>query len=170
MSISHDYTLWQQAVSFAARVHQHQLRKDGKTPYVAHPLRVAITVRHVFGVDDEIALAAACLHDVIEDTKTDYDELAEQFGEEVAEVVATLTKDARLPEPEREAAYDEAIRNGSWRAKLIKLADVFDNISDSHNEQARAKAIEKGRRALACAGDDERLRPAIVAVQALIGD
>jgi guanosine-3',5'-bis(diphosphate) 3'-pyrophosphohydrolase len=170
MGKSTDHSLWQQAVSFAARAHQHQLRKDGQTPYAAHPLRVALTVRHVFGVDDDVAIAAACLHDVIEDTKTDFDVLEEQFGLEVAQIVATLTKDARLPEREREEAYDEGLRQGSWRAKLLKLADVFDNYNDAQSEQERTKTAEKARRAIACAGDDQRLSHAIDAVKKLIGD
>jgi guanosine-3',5'-bis(diphosphate) 3'-pyrophosphohydrolase len=101
--------LWQQAASFAARQHQGQLRKDGRTPYFAHPVRVALTVRHVFGVDDETALAAALLHDLIEDTTTDYDDLLEMFGKDVADTVAALTKDSRLPEEQREAAYDRQL-------------------------------------------------------------
>jgi guanosine-3',5'-bis(diphosphate) 3'-pyrophosphohydrolase len=101
--------LWPKAASFAARYHQNQMRKDGKTPYIAHPFRVAMTVRDVFGVDDPVALAAALLHDVIEDTTADYDDLDREFGSEVARVVASLTKDMRLPEKEREAAYDRQL-------------------------------------------------------------
>lgn len=169
MSVPSNHALWQQAVSFAARAHVHQLRKDGKTPYVAHPLRVALTVRHLFGSDDEVALAAAILHDVIEDTKTDFDDLEQQFGPQVAQAVATLTKDARLPEPEREAAYDAAIRAGSWQARLVKLADAYDNYCDVHKEQDRAKAAEKANRAIECAGDDARLQKAVAALRQLIG-
>ena len=57
-----------EAVSFAARAHRHQLRKDGETPYVAHPFRVCLIVRHIFGIDDPAFLSAALLHDTIEDT------------------------------------------------------------------------------------------------------
>jgi hypothetical protein len=53
---------WQRAVSFAARKHAGQVRKDGITPYLAHPVRVALTIRHEFGEADETALAAALLH------------------------------------------------------------------------------------------------------------
>ena len=89
---------WQRAASFAARAHDGQLRKDGRTPYVSHPFRVAMTVRHIFGIDDEVALCVALLHDTIEDTTTDYDDLSREFGPEVAEAVACLTKDKRLYE------------------------------------------------------------------------
>ena len=108
--------LWQRAVSFAAQRHQGQFRKDGKTPYFAHPVRVALVVRHVFESNDQTALVAALLHDLIEDTTTDYDELIEQFGQEAADAVAALTKDARLPEAEREAAYDRQLSQASWEA------------------------------------------------------
>src|SRR4051812_42815601 len=114
--------MWQQAASFAARAHQGQLRKDEQTPYIAHPVRVALTVRQLFGIDDPLALAAALLHDVIEDTKTDYDDLAAAFGQEVAQTVAALTKDGRLPEAEREPAYDALLKQASWQAKAVKLA------------------------------------------------
>src|SRR5262245_42497729 len=72
------------AVAFAARAHRPQLRKDGQTPYVSHVFRVCLVVWHVFGVDDPRVLTAAVLHDTIEDTTTDYDDLREQFGDDVA--------------------------------------------------------------------------------------
>src|SRR5947207_14097454 len=95
-SLSAKYGALLSAASFAARAHRHQLRKDNQTPYAAHPFRVCLIVRHVFGFDDPKALAAALLHDTIEDTTTDRDDLIEQFGAEVAEWVAALTKDNRL--------------------------------------------------------------------------
>ena len=94
-----------EALSFAARAHQGQTRKDGRTPYVAHVFRVCLVVRHVFGIDDPRALMAAALHDAIEDTPTDFDDLAETFGPEVAQWAAALCKDKRRPDDEREAEY-----------------------------------------------------------------
>jgi guanosine-3',5'-bis(diphosphate) 3'-pyrophosphohydrolase len=160
--------LWQQAAAFAARQHQGQLRKDGQTPYFAHPVRVALTVRHVFNVDDETALAAALLHDLIEDTTTDYDDLLEQFGKEVADAVAALTKDARLEHDQREAAYDHQLAQASWQARLVKLADVYDNFCDARNDQERQKFAVKAERAIRCAGDAPELQSAITIVQQLV--
>lgn len=160
--------LWQEAASFAARQHQGQLRKDGRTPYFAHPVRVALTVRQVFGIEDEVALAAALLHDLIEDTTTDYDDLLEKFGKDVADAVAALTKDARLPEDEREAAYDRQLSQASWQTRLVKLADVYDNFCDARNEQERQKFAVKAERAIRCAGDAPELQPAIEVVRKLI--
>lgn len=148
--------LWQAAASFAARAHLHQVRRDGCTPYVAHAFRVAMTVRDTFGCDDHICIAAALLHDTIEDTCTDYDELAQHFGEEVARCVAALTKNMALPEPEREAEYDARLARADWRCRLIKLADQFDNLCDLSGGDAafRARAISRAERALALAAQD----------------
>lgn len=159
---------WQQAVSFAARAHAGQLRKDGRTPYVAHPLRVALIVRHLFQVDDETALVAAVLHDTLEDTTVDYDDLAGEFGPAVADAVAALSKDSRLAEAQREAAYDRQLAAASWQARLVKLADVYDNFCDLVDDTKRGRAAEKIRRAIACAGDDQRLRGAIDVVEKLL--
>src|SRR4051794_24993753 len=90
------------AIAFAARAHRHQLRKDGQTPYASHPFRVCLVLRHVFGIDDTKVLTAAVLHDTIEDTTTDNDDLSERFGPDVARWVAALTKDKRQPDEERE--------------------------------------------------------------------
>jgi guanosine-3',5'-bis(diphosphate) 3'-pyrophosphohydrolase len=124
--------LWQQAAAFAARAHRNQVRKDGVTPYVSHPVRVTMTVALVFGETDEHLLAAALLHDTIEDTATDYDELLETFGSTVADAVAAMSKDMRLIEPKREAAYDEQLANGPWQGRMIKLGDVYDNLMDTY--------------------------------------
>jgi len=151
---------WMKAASFAACKHRHQLRKDGKTPYIAHPFRVAMIVRDTFGCEDEDVLAAALLHDTIEDTITDYDELHQHFGEKVALLVSALTKNMSLPEAKREDAYDRQLADGPWEARLIKLADVFDNITDVPNEKMMVKAHDKLQRALALSENDERLASA----------
>ncbi len=162
------HELWQKAASFAARCHQGQMRKDRQTPYIAHPFRVALTVRQVFGVDDEVAITAALLHDVIEDTTADYDDLRQQFGREVADTVAALTKDMRLPEEDREPAYDRQLSVASWQSRLVKLADVYDNFCDSESEAARGKSAQKAARAIACAGHEPRLAAAVNVVSTLL--
>jgi (p)ppGpp synthase/HD superfamily hydrolase len=124
------FALVGEAISFAARAHRHQVRKDGLTPYVAHPFRACMVVRQVFGIDDPVVLAAAVLHDTIEDTTTDYDDLLGRFGAEVADCVAAMSKDTRRPEAEREAAYLRQLLAGDWRVAVCKLADGYDNLSD----------------------------------------
>jgi len=160
---------WQRAASYAARRHESQRRKDGQTPYVAHPFRVAMTLLLVFEIDDPVATCAALLHDVLEDTPADYDELYEQFGSDVAAAVAALTKDMRLPEPEREAEYDRQIAEAGWRVKAVKLADVYDNMCDTESApHLAAKAIDKARRVIDLVADEPLLEEAVQAVRDLI--
>ena len=159
---------WQRAASMAARFHDGQFRKDGKTPYIAHPFRVAMIVRDVFDVRDPVALTAALLHDTIEDTTADYDDIFKEFGAEVADVVAALTKDMRKHDDLREAEYDRQLAAAPWQARLIKLADVYDNLSDCPNDSMRKKAISKAQRAIELAKGEEMLQPAVREVAALI--
>ncbi len=135
------------AVAFAARAHRAQLRKDGETPYASHPFRVCLVVRHIFGIDDPAVMTAALLHDAVEDTTTDFDDLTERYGADVARWVAALTKDKRLAEDEREAAYAAALSAGGWQVQVCKLADVFDNLLDSGHfpDEKRRKTLGRSR-------------------------
>lgn len=159
---------WQAAAALAARLHQHQKRKDGATPYIAHPCRVVLTVTEVFDEHDPVILAAALLHDTIEDTPADYDDLAEAVGTAVADLVAALTKDMRIPECEREQAYEAQLAAAPWQARLIKLADVYDNLWDSVTSKTPVKVEDKVRMALRLAGGDPRLQRAVDAVHDLM--
>lgn len=129
-SSSSERPLWQEAVSFAARAHRHQIRRDDKTPYIAHCVRVTLTISQLFECHDESVLAAAVLHDTIEDTTTDFEDILHHFGPDVAKLVAAMTKNMALPEATREAAYDAQLASADWRARLIKLGDTYDNLCD----------------------------------------
>jgi guanosine-3',5'-bis(diphosphate) 3'-pyrophosphohydrolase len=137
-----------EAASFAARAHEGQYRKDGQTPYAAHPFRVCLIVRDVFGFDDPRMLLAALLHDTIEDTTTDFDDLEERYGREVATWVAYLTKDKRMSDDEREQAYIDGLVQAPWQVQVCKLADMFDNLLDSGHvpKEKRARTLERSER------------------------
>ncbi len=145
------------------------MRKDGQTPYFSHCVRVAMTVALKFGCTEDTVLAAALLHDVIEDTQADYDDLLHRFGSEVAEIVAALSKDMRLVESQREPAYDAQLADAPWQARLIKLADVYDNFTDAETDAARRKLADKATRALRLAEGDPELTKACEIVRELIG-
>ena len=134
-----------EAASFAARAHKEQLRKDGETPYASHVFRVCLVVRHLFGFDDARMLATALLHDTIEDTTTDFDDITEVFGPEIADWVACLTKDKRLPDEERERDYMERLCAASWEVQVCKLADVYDNLMDARSLPASRRAHSLAR-------------------------
>ena len=117
-----------EAASMAADLHGVQARKDG-TPYFQHPARVATLLARA-GADDEL-IAAGFLHDVIEDTPADYDDILEKFGAAVADWVAAMSKDHRMREDLREPAYKQQLLEGPWQGRAIKLADQIDNFSSS---------------------------------------
>ncbi|MCA9275978.1 MAG: HD domain-containing protein [Phycisphaerales bacterium] len=146
--------LWQLAASYAARAHNHQYRKDKKTPFVAHPFRVAMVLRDIFGCDDEVAICTALLHDTIEDTRTDFDDINKRFGRSVAQCVACMTKNMLLIEPEREKDYDKRLAEGPWQARIVKLADVYDNGMDLPRPGLRRKCLLRCERALALSEAD----------------
>ena len=159
-----DTPLWHRAASLAARAHRHQVRKD-KTPYFSHPARVAMIVAVRFGCTDEKVLASAFLHDVIEDTTVDYDDLLRDFDGEVADIVACLSKDPRVVEPERERMYHEQLAAGPWQVRLVKLADVYDNLADAPDERTCRTMLEKLDRATEVAGVGPHIADAITVVR-----
>lgn len=145
-----------QAISFAARAHHGQLRKDEKTPYASHAFRVCFILRDVFEVSDPRALAAAVLHDTIEDTTTDFDDLEEEFGAEIARWVAALSKDSRLQYEEREEKYSQTLAKAPWQVQVCKLADIVDNLLDIAYlpPEKRLSSIRKKKRYLDAIHDD----------------
>ncbi len=119
------------AAAFAASRHVDQRRKHaGDEPYVNHVLQVAREISFTGGIDNAAVLAAAILHDVIEDSDTTAEQIAERFGASVAEMVVECTDDKDLPRKERRALQVEHAPNISPGAKLIKLADKLCNVRD----------------------------------------
>ena len=162
-----------QAVAFAARAHRHQLRKDGQTPYVSHAFRVCLTVRHVFGVEDDDVMTAAVLHDTIEDTTTDFDDIEREFGAEIAGWVKALTKEKRERESQREKKYIKGLGAGPWQVKVCKLADVHDNLLDSDHfpSEKRAKTFRRSREYLSVLdGSHDKVHRAYQIVMRLVND
>ena len=118
------------ALRFAARFHKTQRRKDGVTPYINHPIDVAVTLYDSGGVRDAELLQAALLHDTIEDTDATADDLRLEFGEAVVALVLEVTDDKSLPKAQRKALQIQRAPEKSDRTKLLKLADKICNIHD----------------------------------------
>jgi thymidylate kinase len=162
------HALWQRAARLSAHLHQHQMRKDGSTPYIMHPLRVAITLSTIFGVSDPVILAAGLLHDVIEDTPGDFDDVVQACNGEVADLVAALSKDARMPQDRRGKAYLDQLARADWRAKLVKLADVYDNLCDERETGYKGNTWQQACAAIAISEVDPRLQVGVSAVRQLM--
>lgn len=119
------------ALAFAALKHRDQRRKDAEaSPYINHPIALADVLVHEGEVHDPIVLAAALLHDTIEDTQTTVDELTQAFGPEIAAIVAEVTDDTSLQKQERKRLQIEHAPQLSRSAKLVKLADKICNLRD----------------------------------------
>lgn len=122
------------ALEFAAHKHRDQRRKDAlASPYINHPIALANVLTREGGVADPVVLAAALLHDTVEDTQTTPAELRECFGEQIAGIVAEVTDDTRLLKAERKRLQIEHAAALSREAKLVKLADKICNVRDMAN-------------------------------------
>jgi GTP diphosphokinase / guanosine-3',5'-bis(diphosphate) 3'-diphosphatase len=119
------------AYRFAAFKHSKQRRKGaGNIPYINHPVEVAELLAKYLKSDDTILLIAAILHDTLEDTDTQPNEIEELFGKEVLLIVQEVTDDMTLPKQIRKNKQIEKAPTLSPRAKLIKIADKTCNIND----------------------------------------
>ena len=139
-----------QAIQYAARSHASQKRKDRVTPYISHPVRVMSILALGAGVTDADTLIAAVLHDTMEDTNADYDEIDGKFGRAVARHVAALSKDKRLPEARREREFLRTLAASPDPVRLCKLADTLDNLLDAEtlDAEAQSKKADKAQRLL----------------------
>jgi len=134
------------ALSFAADKHRNQRRKDEEaSPYINHPIALARILSVEGGVEDGLVLSAAVLHDTIEDTETRYEELAGQFGREIADVVLEVTDDKALPKAERKQLQIDHAPQLSRAAKLVKLADKIANVRDVADHPPSEWPIERRR-------------------------
>jgi guanosine-3',5'-bis(diphosphate) 3'-pyrophosphohydrolase len=97
------------------------------------------------GIVDPITLAAALLHDTIEDTDTTAAEIKDQFGPEVAAVVVEVTDDKSLLKHERKRLQIEHAAHLSKRAQLVKLADKICNLRDMSHSPPTDWSIERRR-------------------------
>jgi guanosine-3',5'-bis(diphosphate) 3'-pyrophosphohydrolase len=119
------------ALEFAAHKHRDQRRKNLEaSPYINHPIGLANILWNEGGVEKPEVIAAALLHDTIEDTDTTPEELRERFGARVAAIVEEVTDDKTLEKIERKQLQVSHAPDLSREAKLVKLADKISNLRD----------------------------------------
>jgi GTP diphosphokinase / guanosine-3',5'-bis(diphosphate) 3'-diphosphatase len=145
-----DRDLLGRAFSFAARAHEGQQRRSGED-FIHHPFGVAKICAELRL--DEQTIAAALLHDVVEDTQTDLEVVREEFGDEVAHLVDGATKLTRIAFQSREHAEAENYRKmivamaQDVRVILVKLADRLHNLR-TIEYLGKQKQLQKAREAL----------------------
>lgn len=135
--------LYEKALTFAIIKHGDQKRKYTNLPYIVHPIAVAALVRDTAELsspyvnDDgdqwEYAIAAALMHDVLEDTPCTKQEMLDNFGNYVTQYVFEVTDVSRKEDGNRatrKALDREHLSRASFWGKTIKLADFIDNTKD----------------------------------------
>lgn len=144
-----DTDIVDRAYIYSARAHAGQVRLSGE-PYLSHPLEVGYILADM--KLDGVSVAAALLHDVIEDTRTTEEEISELFGDEVMHIVAGVTKLSKLSFTSTEARQAESIRKmllamaDDIRVILIKLTDRLHNMRTLQfhkNQRKKAKIAQE---------------------------
>ena len=130
--------LVERALQFALNAHAGMKRKLVKTPYILHPMEVA-TIAASMTTDEDI-IAAALLHDVVEDTDFGIEVIREKFGDRVAELVLTETENKRLDlDPKdtwliRKQESLEVLAASDTAAKILWLSDKLSNMRSFYRE------------------------------------
>lgn len=125
--------LVERAMRIAAQAHRHHHRKGSDLPYITHPTHAAMILLRA-GIDDDEILAAALLHDVVEDTEHTLEMLAVDFPPKVVQLVAAMTErkhdhDGRKRSwQERKDEHLRHIAAEPWEARAIVLADKLHNL------------------------------------------
>lgn len=121
------------ALRVAEHAHGAQKRDDGD-PYVIHPIRVARFLIEEMQERNPDVVCAGLLHDVVEDTNTTLDQIRDQFGDRVTQLVDSVTRARAASETEEEKraskplTYQKTIDHGSQETLRIKAADILDNM------------------------------------------
>lgn len=121
------------AVRLAAVAHKSQKRKSSGIPYIAHPLSVCLILMKA-GFQEESILAAAVLHDVVEDTELTIEELADLFSADVVQYVKEMTEEKETHKGEKRSWRDrkqdhiQVMQQATLGARAIELADKLHNL------------------------------------------
>lgn len=135
--------VYQRAALRAAEAHQGQTIPDSPAPYLVHLMLVAAEVMATLqveeGLDGDLAVACALLHDTLEDTAVPAATLRQEFGPHVAAGVQALTKDPALPKEQRLADSLRRILAQPREVALVKLADRVVNLRPAPASWTRAR-------------------------------
>jgi (p)ppGpp synthase/HD superfamily hydrolase len=139
----------EKAIEFASRAHRGHYRKGvSGLPYIVHPMDVLFKVRHLGGITDEDVLAAAVLHDVVEDTGMPLSEIETAFGNRVSCLVGQLTRRFDKNEDLYSEMMLDDIRSMDSDAQVIKLCDRLDNLWEMERTLSKDRTHAYAREAL----------------------
>lgn len=132
-----DTSLVDKAINYAVLHHKNVFRKGKNVPYIIHPLE-AMSIVASITFDHEL-MAAAALHDLIEDTDVTYDDLKNEFGKRIADIVAAesinlIPNYENLSWKEAKALAIENLKKESIDVKIVALADKLSNMRAINND------------------------------------
>ena len=116
------------ALHIAAKQHSSQLRKADNSPYINHIIEILYFIVNIGKIQNPSILAAAALHDVLEDTDMSSDTIKKEFGDKVLQIVLELTDDKTKDLSERRTHIVKTIAHKSKEAQIIKIADLLSNL------------------------------------------
>lgn len=131
-------TILDKAITFAVQAHSGTTRKGTQTPYIVHPMEAAAIASSM--TDDVEVIAAAVLHDVVEDTPYTQTEVEEHFGKRIASLVASNSEDKREDRPaaetwkERKQETIDHLMTASREEKILALSDKLSNLRSIYRD------------------------------------
>lgn len=125
----------QRARSFAEKAHKGQRRKSSDVPYITHPIRVAERLDQA-GFNDNL-VCAGYLHDVVEDTPYEMEDIEAEFGPHVTRLVAAHTEDKSKSWQERKQHTIDTVKYAEKDVKYLIVADKLDNLLSMEKEFIR---------------------------------
>lgn len=147
-------TKYQKAIVFAAKRHavKNQIIPGTNLPYLVHLSNVAMEIlvaaQKTERFDSEFAIQVALLHDILEDTDTEFDVLAHEFGNEIAQAVLALTKTSTIPKADRMTDSLNRIKLMPKEVWAVKLADRITNLQPPPEHWSIAKITEYHKQAI----------------------
>ena len=119
---------------------RHSGKITNGMPYPQHLENVVSRLKSLGVIDNEI-LCAGWLCNILEYTDVTFDDVYEKFGDVVAVLVSSISKDMTMPRKQRNKEFSKQLKNASFNAKLIKLCDISTNLSDLKNYNASKSKI-----------------------------
>ncbi len=127
--------LYHRTLEFAAKAHQKQLMPSKELPYLLHLTQVCgelmlALMQDSKGLNPDLAISCALLHDTIEDTSIQYEDIEKEFGQRVADGVMALSKNPKLLRPDQMSDSLERILKLSAEVRIVKMADRIVNLQE----------------------------------------
>ncbi|MGV8906517.1 MAG: HD domain-containing protein [Acetobacterium sp.] len=127
------------AIEFSANAHLGHFRKGSKTPYITHPFEVAKILASVVDIEtNEALICAGLLHDTVEDTETTIELIRKEFGNAVADLVASDSEDKSLSWEKRKQNTIDFLKNEANREmRILACADKLANLRSIKEDYAK---------------------------------